>query len=445
MMSRYLLCYYVQEPDFVQKADYFSKHMPVPWEASDTITLPRTNSVSLLELDDSSLEDSLSLVRSGSTPQSSISSGNGTASPKLTGTKCLKNASSQLAKLVPEGSDASYPESCIALKRETAQTLPGVNTYEQAQPSTPASSSLKKQPETVNASALEPRWSISEIFHSSKEREDAALLNRSIGGSSELRYPDFFKHGIRFDPSDNERDIYRTVIVSSLSPDIKLGTLLGHVRGGSVVDVKLLDTVKITGMKSALITFLHEYAAMTFEDYTKNHPVIINGVTAQVHVVSTPTWPMRIPLRKAIFDHHHTRCLRVINFPEQISPQRFRADLNTCMKMDFERVIYMHKRKDGVLELHFSSVDWAGHAFGMLSSYRAYRGCTPLFAPDPCAQPPETLGDPRTACTAKATPVVINGTALPAAGPTAVDQSGRIAKVEFENEAERRRGRGFAL
>ena len=343
---------------------------------------------------------------------------------------------------MPEGNDDRYPESCIALKRETAQTLPSVDTYEQVQPPTPASSRLQKQPETVSASAVEPRWSISKTFHSSQEREDAALLNRSHGGPSELRYPDLFKHGIRFSPPDNERDVYRTVIVSRLSPDIKLGTLLNHVRGGQVIDVKLLDTVKITGMKSALIIFLHEYAAMAFEDYTKNSPVIIDGVAAQVHVVSTPTWPIRIPLRKAIFDHHHTRCLKVINFPEQISAPRFRADINTCLKMDFDRVTYMHKTKDGVLELHFSSVDWAGHAFGMLSSYRAYRGCTPLFAPDPCAQPLETLENQRMACPAKATSV-IDCTAVPDAELTAVEQSGRLAKAEFENEAERCRGRGF--
>ena len=406
------------------------------------MTSPLTNSVSLPESDDSSLEDSQSLSRTLSTPPSSVSTGNGTASLKLTDTNCLNNASSQLATLLPEGYDDRYPESCIALKRDIAQTLPSVHTYKQVQSSTPASSGLQKQPETVNASAVEPRWSISETFHSSQERENAALLNRSIAGSSELRYPDLFKHGIRFNPLENERDVYRTVIVSSLSPDIKLGTLLNFVRGGPVIDVKLLDTVKITGMKSALIIFLHEYAAMAFEDFTKNHPVIIDGVAAQVHVVPTPTWPMRIPLRKAIFDHHHTRCLKVVNFPEQISAQRFRADLNTCLKMDFDRVTYMHKRKDGILELHFSSVDWAGHAFGMLSSYRAYRGCTPLFAPDPCAQPLETLEDQRMACTAKARSV-INGTAVPDVGLTTVDQSGRLAKVEFENEAEQCRGRGF--
>lgn len=294
----------------------------------------------------------------------------------------------------------------------------------------------------VNASAVEPRWSISKTFHSIQEREDAALLNRSHGGPSELRCPDLFKHGIRFNPPDNERDVYRTVIVSNLSPHIKLGNLLDHVRGGQVIDVKLLDTVKITGMKSALIVFLHEYAAMAFEDYTKNYPVIIDGVAAQVRVVSTPTWPLRIPLRKAIFDHHHTRCLKVFHFPEQISAQRFRADLNTCLKMDFDRITYGHKQKDGVLELHFSSVDWAGHAFGMLSSYKAYRGCTPLFAPDPCAQPLETLEDRRMACTAQVRSA-INGNAVSNAELTTVDQSGRLAKAEFENEAERRHGRGF--
>lgn len=190
-----------------------------------------------------------------------------------------------------------------------------------------------------------------------------------------MRYPDLFKYGIRFNPPDSDHDVYRTIIVSGLSPDISLSTVLNHVRGGAIVDAKLLDTINITGKKSALITFLHEHAAMGFEEYTRDNPIIINNVAAQVRVVSQPTWPMRVPLRKAIFDRQHTRCLKVVNFPEQITAQRFRADLDICMdiRMNPDRVTYMQKGKDGLLELQFSSIDWAGHAYGMLSSYRAYR------------------------------------------------------------------------
>lgn len=298
---------------------------------------------------------------------------------------------------------------------------------------------------SVSASEIEPRWRISETFKSSRERENAASFNRFNGGPNELRYPDLFKYGIRFNPPDSDHDVYRTIIVSGLSPDISLSTVLNHVRGGAIVDAKLLDTINITGKKSALITFLHEHAAMGFEEYTRDNPIIINNVAAQVRVVSQPTWPMRVPLRKAIFDRQHTRCLKVVNFPEQITAQRFRADLDICMdiRMNPDRVTYMQKGKDGLLELQFSSIDWAGHAYGMLSSYRAYRDCTPLFAPDPCAQPVETVQDQQMACTTE-TKSVTDNTTVPDAEATAVDHSGRLAKVEWRSDAERCRGRGFA-
>lgn len=209
------------------------------------------------------------------------------------------------------------------------------------------------------------------------------------------------------------------------------------------MDAKLLDTIQITGKKSALIIFLHEHAAMAFENYAKKTPVMISGVTAQVRVVSTPTWPIRIPLRKAIFDHHHTRCLEVYNFPEQISARRLRNDLMVCVEMYSDRITYMQKRKDGIVELQFSSVDWAGHAYGMLSSYRSYQTCTPYFAPDPCARPLESLQGQQMACTAVVEPVAKHA-AAPDVEPAAVDQSGRLAKVEWGSDPDICRGRGFA-
>lgn len=329
-----------------------------------------------------------------------------------------------------------------ALVSMMAQSLPSLNMYEQAEHVAPADTKARSVLGKVK-SATEPRFTIKEIFSSSRERESAASIHRQSGGPTELRYPDLFKYDIHFTPPKSERDVYRTVIVSNLSPNISLGTLLAQVRGGMLIDAKLLDTVKITGKKSALITFLHEHAAMAFQDHAEDNPVVINGVAANVRVVSTPTWPIRIPLRKAIFDHHHTRCLMVYNFPwKLISNQRLRNDLAVCMEMNTDRLTHLKKREDDFLELHFSSVDWAGHAYGMLSTYKAYQDCTAYFTPDPCAWPLETPEGHLMASILAET--VTESITAPDAESTAVDQSGRLAKVEWDKDSEVCRGRGFA-
>ena len=352
--------------------------------------------------------------------------------------------SSQLETLALGRDGHGDSEKTVGIINKTAPGLPNFDMHKQAEPMVAASSKLQDLPIKVNASAIEPRWSISETFKSIREREDAASLNRFNGGPNGLLYPDIFKYGVHFIPLDSERDVYRTIVISNLSPDTNLGTLLNHVRGGSVIDAQLLDTVKITGKKSALIIFLHEHAALAFEDYTKENPITINGIVAQVHLVSTPTWPIRLPIRNAIFDHQHTRCLKVFNLPKQISAYKFRADLNAHMNTKYDHITYMQKATDGSVEIHLSSIDWAGRAYGMLSTYRAYQDCTPLFSPDPCARPLETLGWQRMAGVAEAKKVTNNGTSLGAVSVTE-QHSGRLATNPWQCKAEQCRGRGFTM
>ena len=309
---------------------------------------------------------------------------------------------------------------------------------------TPANS-VTQLPEKFNVSAIEPRWIMSETFDSSEERESAASINRRHGGPDELPYPDLFKYGVHFSPPDSEDDIYRTIIISNIPPDISLSTLLDYIRGGSVIDAKLLDTVSITGKNSALITFLHECAAMAFEDHARKFPIIINGVAAQVRVVSTPTFPISIPTRKRIFNHHHSRCLEIYDIPGQICVQKLRDDLAVGTNLKTNRITHLQKREDGCVELQFSSIDGASRAYGMLSSVRAYRRSTPYFVADPCARPLKSLKGQHVACTVNTE--MVNRISIGMASdaePAARDSSGRLAKVEWESDPKLCRGRGFA-
>lgn len=167
--------------------------------------------------------------------------------------------------------------------------------------------------------------------------------------------------------------------------------LLDKVRGGIIISAKLLNTTTITGSNTALITFLHERAAMLFEDYAMQHSLTFAGHRVKVELLSKPTWPTSIPLKKAIYDHGHTRCLTVRNFPRNISPEALRRDLHVCSVMVTDRIESMCMRTDSVLELRFESIWTAGKAYGILTSWRVYRQCKVEFSPDPCAQPLDIL------------------------------------------------------
>ena len=241
---------------------------------------------------------------------------------------------------------------------------------------------------------VKPSWKKIIFFSSEERRHQTALHHKRSVGPLEYYYPDFFKYGIRFEPEKHERDIYRTILISELPANTTLRQLLSRVRGGVIIDAKLLDTMKIVGAKSALVTFLHEHAALNYEEYAKTHGIIINNSLIKIAALPTPTFPMRPGLRTAAKDHQHTRCLEVHSFPRgRISELKLRADLRLCPEMREDRVVHVNLRKDGILELHFSSINYAGRGFAMLNSFKLYSGCKARFVKDPCAQPVETLNN----------------------------------------------------
>lgn len=302
----------------------------------------------------------------------------------------------------------------------------------------------------------DPKWSSPQIFSSLAERDRAIDFNRHNAGPKDLRFPDLFRHGIRFSPDPSDRDLYRTILVSDLGLNITTAALLDKVRGGLVVSAMLLDTATITGNKTALIFFHHEHEAMACEENAKLHPIAFDGQTARVELVPTPTWPEPIILRKAINDHHHTRCLEVHKFPRRINPTMLRRDLRICSAIASNGIEHMAMRADDILELRFSSIQYAGQAFGILTTYRDYRQCVPHFVPDPCAQPLQLPLNNKAIELEKYPGNLLklelkqhgNGSFEDEAAP--IDQSGRLEKIEgddFTTQDARKtiRGRGSHL
>ncbi|KAL8928244.1 MAG: hypothetical protein Q9208_001954 [Pyrenodesmia sp. 3 TL-2023] len=246
-------------------------------------------------------------------------------------------------------------------------------------------------PRRTAALLFMPKWPTKAFAVSVTEREGAISVHKRIAGDQEYQFPDLFRYGTRFRPEPTERDIYRTVLVDNLPSTLRLLTLLHRVKGGPVLDAKLLNTVSLNGKLSAMITFVHEYGANAFVNGTCSRPLVFDTIRARVTLLPTPTYPMSKNLRTAILVHSHTRCLEVQNFPKGIKPAELERELRVYETMTTHRIEAKRMRPDGVLELRFTSIGYAGRAYGILTSRVRYRRCIVRFAPDPCAQPWEEV------------------------------------------------------
>ncbi|KAL8767260.1 MAG: hypothetical protein Q9209_006186 [Squamulea sp. 1 TL-2023] len=238
-----------------------------------------------------------------------------------------------------------------------------------------------------HAALFMPKWPVKSFAVSSDEREGAVFIHQKNASDQERRFPDMFRYGIRFRPNPKETDLYRTIAITQLPSSLTLSALLQQIRGGAVVDAKLLDTTSIDGHFTALIIFAHEFEAKNLENKAREEPLRFLGKYARVVLLPTPTWPTAPRLRAAIGDHQHTRCLEVHNFPLNIKPAQLEYDLRVCHCMSTNRIEEKRKRQDGVLELRFNSVDFAGQAYAAFTRLERYKQCKVKYVPDPCAQP----------------------------------------------------------
>lgn len=230
-----------------------------------------------------------------------------------------------------------------------------------------------------------PKWSVKPFATSAIEREKAIYVQKQSAGEAEYMFPDFFRYGIRFEPDPMETDIYRTVLVDNLPAGLTVFALLQFVKSGAIESVKSVETTNITGHLSALITFIHEKGARTFDQQARRTPLIFAGIMARVTLLPSPTYPRTKKLQIAITKHAHTRCLEVRNFPRGVTPAELEHDLRVYQAMRTHRIVSKKMRDDGVLELGFTSVNYAGLAYAVLTTWRRYQGCRVVFVTDPCA------------------------------------------------------------
>lgn len=373
----------------------------MPRDSSDFVR-PLGLQSSIHILSEKFVESSPENASSPSSPNSTPTSCNSSSSeiPPLNDrhAKLFNEAFSQLKTLDLEG---GHLEKSMGIVATLAGKVSSFGVRNQAEPSrltVQAPTECQDLHASVGSSTIEPRWSPETIFDSTQDRETAVLINKrsAQAGARDVPFQDFFKHGIRYVPRLYEQDVYRTVAIAGLPLSITMKALLEKVRGGMLVDAKLLDTAKITGSNTALVTFLHERSAMAFEDHAKRHPITVSKIVTRVAVVPTPTWPIPINLRTGIEEYGRTRCFEVHNIPRNISLPTLRQELTASPVMKSDSLECMRLGADRVLGLRFSSIIAAGQSSVLFSKTLRYRGCTVQCIPDPCAQPLETLLGQRT-------------------------------------------------
>lgn len=260
--------------------------------------------------------------------------------------------------------------------------------------------SLSATPQPAITALFMPKWRVLPYTMAALERANAILLHQRLAAEKEQSFPGFFRFGIRFRPDSKVGNVFRTVVVDNLPPKFAISTLLLRIKGGAVMDAKLLNTIGIYGRTTALITFVREQAAKAFEDRALLKPLNFDGLQARVVLLPSPTWPMAPALQAGVLQHGYTRCLEVRNFPRSIKPTELEQDLQMCHSVTSYRIEAKRLRSDGILELRFTSVKYAEIARGVFSKHQRYRQCTCKHVPDPCAQAwdeaSEMLGCPPT-------------------------------------------------
>jgi hypothetical protein len=240
------------------------------------------------------------------------------------------------------------------------------------------------------------------LWDGKEERKDAVEIHmRSISSrarDSEMRFPEFFRYGILYQPSSTDSNYLRTVMLTNLPVGTELRDVLARVRGGEILSASLLDTRSITGALSARVVFRHEGAAEEYVLYAKGHPILFGdedgGKEAKVTLLTTPTYPPSPRLLNRLLSHQQTRCLSLPNFPPHFSLTALERQLASNNGVRGSMLIEFFIDEEGTLHLQFSDIFWAGAAFGILTNFRDYRGLDVKFVEDPCTGPLSDLSSP---------------------------------------------------
>jgi len=233
---------------------------------------------------------------------------------------------------------------------------------------------------------------LEQVFENASELHNPSVLHRRYAGRDNRQIPEFFRYGVRFQPSPAMSNTFQTLSFMNLPPSVTMQELIAKIRGGIVVSCQLLDTTSITGSLSARVRFLQESAALAYDNLAAANPIILHGQKAHVSIVRTPTFPLSSSMLEKIIQGGRTRCLEISNISKDITATRLLRDLKIS-SMQTTGIEHMQMRKNRVLDLRFSSIWHAERAYAKLVSFRVYRCCGVSWARDPCALPLNAMNE----------------------------------------------------
>jgi hypothetical protein len=234
------------------------------------------------------------------------------------------------------------------------------------------------------------------LFATDEQAHGAVEIHKETCSVREPRYPDFFRYGLRYIPAGTDSGYMRSVLIIDFPAATTLREIIARVRGGQIVSAILTNTIPLTGTNSAKIEFLHERNAMEYVDFCAEHSITFgeDSQSASVALIPTPTWPIKTPLSRAIFERKHTRILTIPDFPDNLSLTLIKRTLTHGSGHRANLLVDFFLTCRNTLHLEFSSISAAGSAFGILTNFDAFRGLEVCWDRDTCEGSLEDLKSP---------------------------------------------------
>jgi hypothetical protein len=204
---------------------------------------------------------------------------------------------------------------------------------------------------------------------------------------------------VRHTPEVDSKNIYRTVMIYNLPPQVDVADIVAHAGDAPLLSVKLLPTVGMKGRKgdgsvaklettTAMIKFFRDTSADQFVFDAAVEPLIIRGRTAIVKLLQTPTYPSihdqtayatapgRLITRR--FKFHQPGLVPADIFEETLARNSygFRQPgwiVNKTIKKEAGKNMVM---------IELASVDLAQFAYNRIGWLREFQGCEPRWVYD---------------------------------------------------------------
>lgn len=223
-------------------------------------------------------------------------------------------------------------------------------------------------------------FSQSDLYRSNPPVQDIQV-QKSTQSNDYFRKPLSFFHGIRYKPKEDDLVLNRSrVMIFNIPFGTPTTAILSKLRGGTIVSYQILNTKFAYNTASATVRFSSYTEAMRCTDHAATNPIILyGGAPLSIQLVPTPSYPLPPEIYRNIFEHGHTRCLRICDFHRRV-PARIRRPF-----MDPQYIEYQAKNDCGDWFVRFTSVERATALWEELDHLRIHKAVGGGgFMPDPC-------------------------------------------------------------